>query len=141
MIQFIAEAKDLKFPDIRKIRLEYIDQLDHQGTIDLNLFMKSAAPKSLQVLYLHGGEFPLIDTYKEGLDSILKAASLQIYIFKFTLKESGIRTIIENSFNTKEIIIRGCQIGDVRSGFKLDDTQSYQLQTLNLYWTYRKLLY
>ena len=137
IIQFISESKDIAFPDIRKLRIENMDQLDHQGTIDMNLFMKSAAPKYLQVLYLHGGEFPLMDTYKEGLGFLLQSVHLQIYIFKFSLKESGVRTIFENWINAQDVVLRGCQIAEIRDAFKLDDTQSYHLETLNFYWTYR----
>lgn len=75
---------------------------------------------------MYGGEFTKIDLFKEGLESVLKAVTGQIYIFRFSIREGGLRTIIENSFNAKELIIRGCIIDDLRTGFKLDSEVKYR---------------
>lgn len=115
-----------------------MDMLSNSGIIDLNLFMKHAVPATIDSLYLYGGEHMLIDTFKEGLENILHTAQEQIYIFRFMFRESGLRTVLENSTKTKELILRGCQFGDLRPGFKLDPTREYNMEVLDLYWTCRK---
>lgn len=135
---FLEEAKELKFPKIRKVHIDWMDKLSNSGIIDWNLFLKHAAPPSTDALYLYGGDFMLIDSFKEGLESVLKTAIEQIYIFHFSFRESGLRTVLENCTQAKELVLRGCQIGDLRPGFKLDNTRTYNLETLDLYWTCRK---
>lgn len=79
-----------------------------------------------------------MDTFKEGLENVLPAVTEQVYLFHFLLRESGIRTIIENSTNATQLVLRGCKIGDLRQGFKLDPSREYSLESLDLYWTCRK---
>lgn len=104
---FVEEAKEYKLPKIKKLRLDWLDKLRSIEIIDVNMFLKHASPPSLSSLYMYGGEFMLLDSFKEGLETVLQGVTDQVYLFHFLLRESGLRTIIEYSSNAEELVLRG----------------------------------
>lgn len=115
-----------------------MNKLNNTGVVDLNLFMKHASPNHLQSLYMYGGSHMLIDSFKEGLEVLLKVVENQVYLFHFTIREAGLKAILENTTSSEELVLRGCQFGEVKKGFSLNPLQKYKLKKLDLYWTCRK---
>jgi hypothetical protein len=107
---FLETIEEYKFPEIKRLHIDFMDKLSDRGINSCNSFLKHASPTKLEALYMYGGEFLKLDLFKEGLESALKAVTGQIYIFRFMIRE---------------LIIRGCIIDDLRIGFKLDSEVKY----------------
>uniref|UniRef100_A0A7S3JCJ6 Uncharacterized protein n=1 Tax=Euplotes harpa TaxID=151035 RepID=A0A7S3JCJ6_9SPIT len=131
--QFLKDSKGLKFEKLNKVSLDNMKDLSKTGRSDFADLVNGSKLSTINVLYLHGGEymkFSLLDL--SAVEKLIGVTKKQVFIDSFTLSEAELVSIFENSCNAKELLIVNCKIPKLSSKFKLNTKTKYSYTTLDL---------
>ena len=126
-------------PNIKKMIIYQIYQLETEAKIDLRKFFENSSPEIIQAVYLEAGDFLLdIHSFKNELGTLLKATRRQVFLKSWCFEGSSLETIINCSMESEELVLDHCNIGDFFEGFGFITTGTCNLHHISLFGTAAK---
>lgn len=128
-------AKKLKFPEINKLKVKLIGDMDQYNEYkDLETMLQKSFTQPLKYLHLGGGNYASLHKYRDGLKKILPLITDQIYLVSFVIDGKTLRKIIKYARNAKALVLCDCKI-HFSTYFKTYPEVEYKMETLDLFST------